>query len=255
MARRIVDAGFPLALWARRAETLEPFRDTAATYAADLRTLATQVDVLCLCVVDDAGVQQVVDAALPAMQPGAVLVIHATIHPETCKAIAEAAATRDIAVLDAPVSGGGAGAAAGTLTVMVGGKAAALKQVRPVLESFAGAIFHLGDVGAGQLGKLVNIALLAANRALGVAALGAAATLGIDAGALAELVKVSSGRSFGFDVRARLPDPLAWGHGAALLAKDLGLLGTLIPGDAGFQQLNSAAQPFLNPILAQDKQP
>jgi 3-hydroxyisobutyrate dehydrogenase-like beta-hydroxyacid dehydrogenase len=255
MARRIVEAGFSTLLWARRPESLEPYRDTAAEYAASLAELAARVDVLCLCVVDDAGVREVVDAALPVMASGSVLVIHSTIHPDSCKTIAATAAERGVAVIDAPVSGGATAAEAGTLTVMAGGAEAAFAQVRPVLESFAGTIVHLGPVGAGQLAKLVNNAMMIANMAVGDAALKAADSLGIDPAALAELVKVSSGRSFGFDVRARISDPAQWGHGAALLAKDLGLLGALLPGDSGYLRLEATARPFLSPLLAQDHTP
>ena len=253
MARRIVEGGYPLILWARRPESLEPYHDTAATYAADLAELGAQSDVLCICVVDDAGVRQMVDAVLPTMKASSVLVIHSTIHPDSCKAIAAEAAAKGVAFIDAPVSGGGGGAAAGTLTVMAGGDAEVFARVRPVFETFAGTIVHLGEVGAGQLAKLVNNAMMAANMAVGDAALQAAHALGIDSAALTELVKVSSGRSFGFEIRARMPDPLAWGHGAALLAKDVGLLGALLPGDPGFERLNATAQPFLSPILEQDR--
>lgn len=253
MARRIVEAGYPLVLWARRAESLEPYHDTAATYAADLAELAAKSDILCICVVDDAGVRQVVDAVLPAMKAGSMLVIHSTIHPESCKAIAAAAEAKGVDVIDAPVSGGGGGAAAGTLTVMVGGDVAVYARVKPVMESFAGTIVHLGGVGAGQLAKIVNNAMMAANMAVGDAGLLAAQSLGIDPTALTELVKLSSGRSFGFEIRARMPDPMLWGHGAALLAKDVALLGALLPGDPGFERLDATARPFLFPILEQDK--
>lgn len=249
MARRIVDAGFPLTLWARRADSLDPFCDTAATYAKDIPELAASSDLLCVCVVDDAGVQQVVEAALPALPAGAILAIHSTIHPETCKAIARNAAERGLAVLDAPVSGGGPAAEAGTLTVMTGGDPAVLARVKPVFDCYAGAIFHLGPVGAGQIAKLVNNALLAANMALGDAALAAGRSLSVDPAALAELVKVSSGRSFGFEIRSRMPDPTVWTHGAALLNKDVGLLGKLLPDDPGYGRLADAAKPFLDPIL------
>lgn len=255
MARRIVEGGFPLILWARRAESLEPYRDKAATFAADLAELAAKSDIACICVVDDAGVRQVVDIVLPAMRSGSVLVIHSTIHPESCKAIAAEGLAKGVAVIDAPVSGGGGGAAAGTLTVMVGGDAGAFGRVKPVMETYAGAIVHLGDVGAGQLAKIVNNAMMAANMAVGDAGLAAAIGLGIDPVALTELVKLSRGRSFGFEIRARMPDPKQWGHGAALLAKDVALLGALLPGDPGYERLNATAQPFLSPILEQDAQP
>src|SRR5260370_12885873 len=223
MARRIVDAGFPLLLWARRPEALVAYRDSAAQPVRDLAELGARSDHVGVCVVDDAGVREIVGAMLPTMRAGSRIAIHSTIHPDTCKALAEQAAARGIALIDAPVSGGGPGAAAGTLTVMVGGDAAAVAAARPVFETFAGVISHVGGVGAGQFAKLVNNSLMGANMALADAALAAGAALGLDRAALVDLIKASSGRSYGFEVPARLPAISLFGHGAKLLAKDAGL--------------------------------
>ena len=246
MARRIVEGGFPLTLWARRAESLLPYADTVATTADGIAALGAVCDHVGICVVDDAGVRAVMDELLPAMKPGSCIVIHSTIHPDSCKALAAQAAARGVALLDAPVSGGGPEAAAGTLTVMVGGDADALATARPVLETFAGLIVHLGDVGAGQTAKLVNNTLMAANMALAHHALGVGASLGIDRKALADLIKASSGRSFGLEVYARLPRLQAFGHGGSLLAKDVGLLGALLGDDPAFAALRDVAGPFLD---------
>jgi 3-hydroxyisobutyrate dehydrogenase-like beta-hydroxyacid dehydrogenase len=248
MARRIVEAGFPLVLWARRAEALAAYADTAARTALDLDDLGAHCDIVAICVVDDAGVRQVFDAVLPAMRPGTRVIIHSTIHPDTCKTLAAEAAALGVALVDAPVSGGGPGAAAGTLTVMVGGAEADVAAVRPVFETFSGLIAHLGGVGAGQLAKLVNNAQMAANMAIADAGLGAAAALGLDRAAYVDLVKASSGRSFGFDVRARLPDVALFGHGAKLLEKDVGLLSAVLENDPDVERLRAAAQLFLERI-------
>lgn len=245
MARRIVDAGLPLMLWARRAETLEAFADTAAVTAGSIAELGAACDHVGICVVDDAGVRAVIDELLPAMKPGSRIMIHSTIHPETCKALATEAAARGVALLDAPVSGGGPGAAAGTLTVMVGGDPAVLDTARPVFETFAGLIVHLGPVGAGQAAKLVNNTMMAANMAVAHHALEAGETLGIERKGLAELIKASSGRSFGLEVYARLPNPTAFVHGCKMLSKDVGLLGALLGDDPDFKALGDLATPFL----------
>lgn len=248
MARRIAAAGFPLLLWARRAEALAPFADTSAEAAADLDDLGGRCDIVAICVVDDAGVREVFDAVAPAMRPGGRIVIHSTIHPDSCAALADEAEALSLALVDAPVSGGGPGAAAGTLTVMVGGAEADVAAVRPVFETFAGLIAHLGGVGAGQLAKLVNNAQMAANMAIADAGLGAAEALGLDRAAYVELVKASSGRSFGFEVRARLPDVALFGHGAKLLEKDVGLLSAVLADDPSVAALRAAASPFLERI-------
>jgi 3-hydroxyisobutyrate dehydrogenase-like beta-hydroxyacid dehydrogenase len=100
-------------------------------------------------------------------------------------------------------------------------------------------------VGAGQRAKIVNNALMAANMGLAHAALGAGEALGMDRAALASLIKESSGRSFGFEVYARLPTPAAFSHGAPLLEKDVGLLKAILPENDGAEALRLAADPFL----------
>ena len=248
MARRIVEAGFPLLLWARRPETLASYRDTAAQFVTDLADLGARSDHVGVCVVDDAGVREVVGALLATMRAGSRIAIHSTIHPDTCIALARQAAERAVAVVDAPVSGGAPAAAAGTLTVMVGGDTAAVSAARPVFETFSGLIAHLGGIGAGQFAKLVNNSLMAANMALADAALGVGAALGLDRAALIEMVKASSGRSYGFEVRARLPDIAMFGHGARLLAKDLNLLKAVLSNEPCTDTLRGAAEPFLERI-------
>ncbi len=246
MARRIVEGGFPLMLWARRAASLEPFADTAARVAGSIAALGAACDHVGICVVDDAGVQAVCDDLIPAMEVGSIIAIHSTITPELCRSLAVEAAKRGIALLDAPVSGGGPAAAAGALTVIVGGDAAVLERARPVFEMFAGLIVHLGDVGAGQTAKLVNNTLMAANMALAHHALASGAALGIDRAALADLIKASSGRSFALEVYARLPNSQAFGHGGKLLAKDIGLLTGLLGNSPSFVALRDVAKPFLD---------
>ena len=244
MAERIL-AGYPLVVWARRAEALQPFVAQGARAAESVAELGAACDVIGVCVVDDAGVLAICDQLIPAMRPGSLLAIHSTVLPETCEALAAHCAEHGLGFLDAPVSGGGPGAAAGTLTVMCGGQAEAFEAARPVLETFGKMIVLLGGAGAGQRAKIVNNALLAANMGLAHAALGAGEALGLDRAALAELVKASSGRSFGFEVYARLPSPAAFAVGAPLLVKDTGLLAAILPENPGAAELCRTAEPFL----------
>ena len=245
MAERIAAAGYPLTVWARRAEALEPFVARGATAAASVAELGAQCDLVGVCVVDDAGVTEVCRELIPAMRPGSVIAIHSTIHPESAVTLAAQCAARGVSLLDAPVSGGGVGAAAGTLTVMCGGSRETFDAARPVFQSFGKLIVLLGDVGAGQRAKLGNNALLAANMGVAHAALSAAAALGIEREALVELIKHSSGRSFGFEVYARLPSPAAFAVGAPLLVKDVSLLKTVLPDQEGAETLRAAASSFL----------
>lgn len=245
MAERMLASGFPLTVWARRPEALEPFVGQGASAASSVAELGAACDHVGLCVVDDAGVAQVCEQLIPAMRPGSLLALHSTILPESCEALEARCAERGIAFVDAPVSGGGMAAAAGTLTVMCGASEAAFEQAKPVFEAFAGLLVRLGPAGSGQRAKIVNNTLMAANMGLAHCALAAGAALGIDRQALAELVKASSGRSFGFEVYARLPTPAAFAQGAPLLTKDTRLLGTILPESDDASALIEAARPFL----------
>ncbi|MFM5930951.1 MAG: NAD(P)-dependent oxidoreductase [Novosphingobium sp.] len=245
MAHRMLDGGFPLTVWARRAEALEPYVAKGATTAATVAELGATCDHVGLCVIDDAGVRDICAVLIPAMRSGSLLAIHSTILPETCVELEQQCSARGIRLIDAPVSGGGPAAEAGTLTVMCGGSNEAYEQARPVFETFAGMNVLLGPAGSGQRAKIVNNTLLAANMGLAQAALDAGACLGIDRKALGELIKASSGRSFGFEIVARLPSPAAFAHGAPLLAKDTNLLRAILPDDPGAGLLRTAAEPFL----------
>lgn len=227
MARRIVEAGFPTTLWARRPESLEPYADTDASVATSLADLGAASDVLGVCVVDDAGVDGVLrgpDGALAAMADGSVVVIHSTVHPETCVRLQQD--FPNVHVLDAPVSGGGHMAAVGELLVMLGGAAEVVERCRPVLETFGSPILHLGPLGAGQEAKLLNNAVFAAQLALAAEAFALAAKRDLDQQAVATILSAGSGRSYaaevvaggGFDLNGLAP------FAGELLAKDVGIL-------------------------------
>ncbi|WP_254459630.1 3-hydroxyisobutyrate dehydrogenase [Xanthomonas sacchari] len=168
-------------------------------------------------------------AHIPA---GALLIDSSTIAPASARTLAAAAEARGLQPLDAPVSGGTAGAVAGTLTFIVGGAAATLERARPVLEAMGRNIFHMGGAGAGQVAKLCN------NMALGVimAATGEALALGaahgLDPAALSRMMAVSTGRSWATEVCNPWPGVLdqapasrgyRGGFGSDLMLKDLGL--------------------------------
>lgn len=249
MAERMCAAGYPLTVWARRAEAIKTFVASGAASAASVADLGAQCDYVAVCVVDDAGVMDICRQLLVAMRSGAMLVIHSTILPETCEALAEQCAAKGVAFLDAPVSGGSSAAAAGNLTVMCGGKAADFGRAKPVIETFASTIVHLGAAGSGQRAKIVNNAMMAANMGVAHAALSAGRELGIAPQALSELIKQSSGRSFGFEVYARLPEPQAFSHGAPLLEKDVNLLGAILPENPEGEFLRRTAGHFLDAAL------
>ena len=225
MARRIIEAGFPATLWARRAETLAPFADTAAEIADSAAGLAAAVDLACVCVLADDDVNQVVagpGGLLAGMRPGGVIVVHSTVHPETCVALAGQAAERDVAIIDAPVSGGAPAAEQGRLLVMAGGDRGAVERARPVFAAYGDPVVHLGPVGAGQRAKLINNLLLAANLGVAESAFKLAAGLDLDLRRLAEVLAHGSGTSYGAT--------LVGGAGFSLRAMS-GPVGTLLQKD------------------------
>ena len=235
IARRIVDAGFPMTLWARRAASLESFAKTPAETVETLRELGEASDLIGVCVVNDADVRAVLlepDGVLAGMEPGGIIVIHSTVDPRTCREVADAARAREVAVIDAPVSGGGRVAAAGNLLVFVGGEAADVERARPVLATFGDPVVRLGPLGSGQLAKLINNALMTAHLGLADDALRVGEALGLDPVALGEVLTQGSGSSFSLGVRRRMTDGLARFPARGLLRKDVDILAS-VAGDAG----------------------
>jgi 3-hydroxyisobutyrate dehydrogenase-like beta-hydroxyacid dehydrogenase len=169
IAQRIAAGGFDTIVWARREQALEPFRDGPAAIADSLANLGKDLDLLETCVFDAAGTNEVLfgpNGAAHSMPRGAVIAVHSTVSPSEVREIAERANELGLRLLDAPVSGGGIKAAQGELVTMIGGDADVLAQCRPVFETFANLIVHLGAVGAGQQAKLINNSMLTANAAV-----------------------------------------------------------------------------------------
>jgi 3-hydroxyisobutyrate dehydrogenase-like beta-hydroxyacid dehydrogenase len=251
MAQRIIDRGLATTLWARRAATLEPFT-TRAEVARDPFEVGRSSDVVGICVTDGAAVREVALGArgvLAGMAPGSVLAIHSTIDPGECVAIADAAAARGVRVIDAPVSGGGAVAAAGQLTVYVGGDPDAVALARPVLETYGSAIFYMGALGSGMRTKLLNNALVAAHFALAHDAFRLGTAAGLDPTTLADALRSGSGRSFSMEVFLGLGsfDAIA-DHVGPVMAKDVGLFARETAGSADRTTLLEAADRFLHLI-------
>jgi 3-hydroxyisobutyrate dehydrogenase len=172
------------------------------------------------------------DGILQHLATGTLVIECSTIAPATAQELAKAAAARGVDVIDAPVSGGTAGAQAGTLTFIVGGSSAALERARPLLQAMGKNVFHMGDAGAGQVAKLCN------NMALGVimAVTGEAIALGVahglDAATLSQMMAVSTSRSWATEVCNPWPGvkpdapasrDYAGGFGNDLMLKDMGL--------------------------------
>ncbi len=169
---------------------------------------------------------------LGRLKAGTLVIDCSTIAPASAKKVAEAAAAREVAMIDAPVSGGTAGAAAGTLTFIVGGEAAALERARPVLQGMGKNIFHMGAAGSGQVAKLCNNMALGVIMAVTGEALALGAAHGLDAKVLSQMMAVSTGRSWATEVCNPWPGVLenapasrgyTGGFGSDLMLKDMGL--------------------------------
>ena len=192
------------------------------------REAAAGAQIVFSCVGNDDDLRSVVlgpDGALAGMGAGAVFVDHTTASAEVARELTATAAKQGVHFIDAPVSGGQAGAVNGVLTVMCGGDAAAFERIRPVALAYARAVTHLGDSGAGQLAKMVNqicIAGLLQGLAEGIQ-FGLAA--GLDMKQVLEVIGKGAAQSWQMDNRGRtmVDDQFDFGFAVDWMRKDLGL--------------------------------
>ena len=165
MALHLLEAGHELSVYARRAEAAQPLVDAGAKACASPAGVAAASEVVFTMVTAGADVEQVAlgeDGIVHGAKPGTVLVDMGTIPPGTARRIAARLAERGIETIDAPVSGGEAGARNATLAIMAGGKAEVLARVRPLLERLGKTIVHIGPSGAGQVAKACNQMIMVA---------------------------------------------------------------------------------------------
>jgi 3-hydroxyisobutyrate dehydrogenase len=199
MARHLATDAFDLALWNRTAAKARAVAEgRRARVAATPADAARGADVVVTCLPTSREVEALLDGEsglLAGLARGAVLVDCTSGDPATSRRIAARLAERGVGFLDAPVSGGVSGAEKGALTVMVGGDAALLERVRPVLAAFGSRIVHCGDVGAGHAVKAVNNALLAVHVWSTAEGLAALAKAGVSPAVALDVINASSGRS------------------------------------------------------------
>ncbi|PBI84847.1 2-hydroxy-3-oxopropionate reductase [Variovorax boronicumulans] len=198
-------------------------------HAPTPREAAAGADIVFCCVGNDDDLRSVVlgdDGALAGMKPGAVLVDHTTASADVARELSKAALARGLHFIDAPVSGGQAGAQNGALTVMCGGDAAVFERIRPVAMAFARAVTLLGDSGAGQLAKMVNqIAIAGLVQGLSEAiAFGQRA--GLDMEAVLGVIGKGAAQSWQMDNRGKtmIEGKFDFGFAVDWMRKDLGLV-------------------------------
>jgi 3-hydroxyisobutyrate dehydrogenase len=181
MSRNLVAAGFDVVVWNRTRSKAEEI--DGATAADSPRAVADQCDLVFICVSDSPDVEAVVtgsDGLLAGLRPGSLIVDHSTISPSVTRALAEKVQEAGGAWVDAPVSGGSEGAANGTLSIMVGGSVDDVARAMPYFEAMGKTITHVGEVGSGQLVKLVNQMLVVINQLAVSEALVFAEAAGLD---------------------------------------------------------------------------
>jgi 3-hydroxyisobutyrate dehydrogenase len=234
MAARLA-RGRALTVWNRTRSRAEEFARASGTrVAATPREAVAGADVVITCLPTSREVEAVLhgpDGLLAGLSPGALLLDCTSGDPATSRRIAERLAGQGVAFADAPVSGGTTGAAAGTLTIMVGADEETFARALPILESIGNRIEHVGPVGAGHALKAVNNALLAVNILAVGEALAAVVKVGVPARTALDVINVSSGRSFVSETL--VPDRVltgAWPHTfrLALLEKDVGIARDLL---------------------------
>ncbi|PNA05902.1 2-hydroxy-3-oxopropionate reductase [Pseudomonas sp. FW305-BF6] len=190
MCRRLLAAGYPLTVWNRNPAKCAPLVEAGARQVATPAELCEQADVVMLCLADTAVVREVVfgpAGVAEGAKPGQLLVDFSSLEPTATREMAaELADKAGMAWLDSPVSGGVVGAEAGSLAIMVGGDAADLDRVRPVLLELGQRVTHMGGVGAGQVTKACNQMIVACNALVIAEVVALAEQAGVDASLIAE---------------------------------------------------------------------
>lgn len=227
MARHLVGAGHEVTGFNRsRAKAQAWAQATGGRAAETVAEAADGAELFILCVGNDDDVRQVTGQALERLAPGAVIVDHTTTSAKVAREISEAATAVGRTFLDAPVSGGQAGAENGQLSVMVGGDADALARAEPALRAYSKAIQHMGPSGSGQLTKMVNqIAIAGVVQGL-AEAVHFAQVAGLDTDAVYEAVSKGAAQSWQMDNRWKTAAKGEFDFGFAVdwMRKDLGLV-------------------------------
>ena len=235
MVLNLLQAGFGLTVFDLSPSALQTAQAAGAKVAATAAEAAASADIIVSMLPASAHVEDLYlgsGGVLKVVKPGTLIVDCSTIAPQTAKTVYQAAQAAGCAMIDAPVSGGTAGAAAGTLTFIVGGETEALERARPLLEKMGKNIFHAGDHGAGQVAKICNNMLLAIHMIGTAEALNLGTSLGLDAKVLSEIINKSSGRNWSSELYNPFPGVMenvpasrgySGGFGVDLMLKDLGL--------------------------------
>ena len=226
MAGHLAKAGHEVSVFNRSPAKAGRWVETHGGRAgATIAEAVRDCELVALCVGNDDDVRAVLKEALPAMAAGGIVVDHTTTSAKLAREAAEAAAAQGRTFLDAPVSGGQAGAENGQLTIMVGGDEAAFERALPVLEAYAQAIRRIGGVGAGQQAKMCN-QIAIAGVVQGVAeAVHFAKQAGLDTDAVLEAISKGAAQSWQMENRWKtmVEGRFDFGFAVDWMRKDLGI--------------------------------
>jgi 3-hydroxyisobutyrate dehydrogenase len=227
MAGHLARAGHEMAVFNRTpAKAVRWAGEFGGRACASIAEAVDGCELVALCVGNDDDVRQVVAAALPPLAAGAIIVDHTTASAKLAREMAQAAAARGCFFLDAPVSGGQAGAENGQLAIMVGGDTAAVERARPVIGAYAKAVQHMGGPGSGQLTKMAN-QICIAGVVQGLAeALHFAKRAELDTGLVYEAISKGAAQSWQMDNRWKTmaEGKFEFGFAVDWMRKDLGLV-------------------------------
>ncbi|MCH2340596.1 NAD(P)-dependent oxidoreductase [Pseudomonas sp. NPDC047963] len=189
MCRRLLAAGYQLTIWNRSPEKCSPLIEAGARQADNPADLCRDADIVLLCLADTSVVREVVfgtGGIVEGAKAGQLLVDHSSLEPAATRAMAaELERLSGMRWVDAPLSGGTAGAEAGSLAIMAGGRSEDIERVRPVLAHLGQRLTHMGDVGAGQVTKACNQMIVACNALVIAEVVALAERSGVDASLIA----------------------------------------------------------------------
>ena len=229
IARNILKAGFTLVVHNRSRAAVDELVKEGARAASCASEVAAQVDVVFTNLPDSPDVEKVAlgpDGVIAGIHPGLIFVDNSTIKPATAREIAQKLGQKGVCCLDAPVSGGDIGARNGTLTIMVGGPADAVEEVRPIFEAMGKTVTHVGSSGDGQIAKAANQIMVAAQMVAMAELLIFAQKAGADPQKVIEAIRGGAAQCWTLDVK---PPRLFSGNRqpgfkASMQAKDLNIV-------------------------------
>ena len=230
MARHLASKGHDLVVFNRNTEKAKQWVEkNGGSFASTPREVAEQCEIVMVCVGYDSDVRSVVlgaDGVLAGLKNGTVLVDHTTASATLARELSAASNAKGVGFIDAPVSGGQAGAENGALTVMCGcDDQKVFDRVRPVLDSYAKACQRMGDAGAGQLTKMVNQICIAGAVSGLAEALNFALRAGLDADQVVEVISKGAAQSWQMENRSKtmVRDQFEFGFAVEWMRKDLGI--------------------------------